>query len=592
MIRDAKINLQNWLEQRYEDLCSRFNKNEFNMNEVSKLFDEKYQHNKDEVSAVLSELRKAGRIITSLEPSDNRKRIYKMVLPEEIISEQLSVNGRELTRSELEGLLKKAADLIRTRVDYKFILVLLFYKRVSDKWQDEFDREYKKALKDGLSEEDASKEAADSSYHDFDLPQDCLWENLRKDVSTLPEKFSKSLKALADRNPELKDILDNVDFIQFTSSRENAEILRQLVELFSKRSLHNVSPDILGDAYEWILRYFAPMKAKEGEVYTPREVIKLLVRILKPEPKDKIYDPSSASNGMLITSYEYVKNKYGKKDADKLFLFGQEVNHKTLALGRMNLYIHDIKNAQLTQGDTLLHPKYKSGTGVEKFSIVIANPPWNQDGYDEDTLKKGEYWKDRFPYGFTTKQSADWAWLQHMLASSDDKKGKVGVIIDNGCLFRGGREKKIREKILKEDLIESVLLLPEKLFYNTGAPGAVIILNKKKDPFRKKKVLFINAAEEYGQHPDVRKLNILTEENIEKIQKAYDEFSETEGFSRAVDLKEIEENDFNLNVTLYVYPEEEVEEIDIDKEWKELLGIEKEILNVEKKIEGYLKEIK
>ncbi len=592
MSNNTNMNLQNWLEQRYNDLCSNFENNKFKMEEVAKLFNKKYQHNKDEVSAVLSELRKAGRIKTSLDPEDNRKRIYQMILPEEIISEQLSVTDKELTRSELEGLLKKAADLIRTRVDYKFILVLLFYKRVSDKWKDEFEKEYKKAKKDGLSEEDAKKEAADSSYHDFDLPQDYLWDNLRKDVSTLSEKFSKSLKALADRNPELKDILDNVDFIQFTSSRENTEILRQLVELFSKRSLHNVSPDILGDAYEWILRYFAPMKAKEGEVYTPREVIKLLVRILKPEPKQKIYDPASASNGMLITSYEYVKSKYGKKEADKLFIFGQEVNHKTLALGRMNLYIHDIKNAQLTQGDTLLHPRYKKGTGVDKFDIVIANPPWNQDGYDEDTLKKGEYWKDRFPYGFTTKQSADWAWLQHMLSSADDKKGKVGVIIDNGCLFRGGREKKMREKILKQDLIESVILLPEKLFYNTGAPGAIITFNKKKEPSRKNKVFFINASEEYGQHPDVRKLNILKEGNIEKIQKAYDKFSETDGFTRAVEMEEIEENDFNLNVTLYVFPEEEIEDIDIEKEWKELHDIEEEISKAERKIEGYLKEIK
>jgi len=592
MSTKTNMKLQNWLEQRYDDLCSKFQKNEFEMEEVAGLFKKKYQHNKDEVSAILSELRKAGRIKTALNPEDNRKRIYQMILPEEIISDQLSVNGKELTRSELYGLLKKAADLIRTRVDYKFILVLLFYKRVSDKWQDEYEREYKKALKDGLSEEEASAEAADSSYHDFDLPQDSLWENLRKDVNTLPEKFSKSLKALADRNPELKDILDNVDFIQFTSSRENAEILRQLVELFSKKSLHNVAPDILGDAYEWILRYFAPTKAKEGEVYTAREVIHLLVRLLDPKPKDKVYDPAAGSGGMLISTYDYIKDKQGKKEADKLFLYGQEVNHKTLALERMNLYIHDIKNASLVQGDTILHPRFKTNSGVEKFDIVIANPPWNHKGYDEDTLKKGEFWKDRFPFGFTTKQSADWAWIQHMLASADDTNGKVGVIIDNGCLFRGSSEKKIRKKVLENDLIEAVLLLPEKLFYNTGAPGAIIILNKNKKAERKGKVFFINASEEYGQHPDVRKLNILTEDNINKISEAYEKFSEEEGFSRIVDLEEIKENDFNLNVTLYVFPEEEIEEIDIEKEWQELQDIEEEISKVEKKIEGYLKEIK
>ncbi len=592
MSTKTNMNMQNWLELRYEYLCSQFKKNEFSMDEVAKLFDKKYQQNKDEVSAILSELRKAGRIKTALNPDDNRKRIYQMILPEEIILDQLSTNGKELTRSELEGLLKKAADLIRTRVDYKFILVLLFYKRVSDKWQDEYAREYKKAIKDGLSEEDASKEAADSSYHDFDLPQDYLWENLRKDVTTLPEKFSRSLKALADRNSDLKDILDNVDFIQFTSSRENAEILRQLVELFSKKSLHNVAPDILGDAYEWILRYFAPTKAKEGEVYTAREVIRLLVTLLDPKPKNKVYDPAAGSGGMLISTYDYIKDNQGKKEADKLFLYGQEVNHKTLALERMNLYIHDIKNASIVQGDTILHPRFKTSSGVEKFDIVIANPPWNHKGYDEDTLKKGEFWKDRFSFGFTTKQSADWAWIQHMLASAEDKKGKVGVIIDNGCLFRGSSEKKVRQKVLENNLIEAVLLLPEKLFYNTGAPGAIIILNKNKAADRKDKVLFINASAEFGQHPDVRKLNILTDENIEKIHKTYNEYSEIEGFSRVVNIEEIEENDFNLNVTLYVFPEEEIEEIDIDNEWEELHGIEEEISEIEKKIARYLKEIR
>ncbi|MGM0568978.1 MAG: type I restriction-modification system subunit M N-terminal domain-containing protein, partial [Elusimicrobiota bacterium] len=185
MSTKTNMNLQNWLEQRYDDLCSKYQKQKFEMEEVASLFNKKYQHNKDEVSAILSELRKAGRIKTALNPDDNRKRIYQMILPEEIISDQLSVTGKELTRSELYGLLKKAADLIRTRVDYKFILVLLFYKRVSDKWQDAFEREYKKALKDGLSEEEASVEAGDSSYHDFDLLQDFLWENLRKDVNTL-----------------------------------------------------------------------------------------------------------------------------------------------------------------------------------------------------------------------------------------------------------------------------------------------------------------------------------------------------------------------------------------------------------------------
>src|SRR3990170_4719978 len=306
-------------------------------------------------------------------------------------------------------------------------------------------------------------EAKRDEYHLFNLPEEYLWENLRRNVSGLTEQFSKALKAIAEQNPELKDVVDSVDFVQFASSRENAETLRQLVELFSEKKLNHVSADILGDAYEWILRYFAPNKAKEGEIYTPREVIRLLIEILDPQPGQSVYDPASASNGMLIISYKHVEEKYGKAEVDKLFLYGQEANQKTLALGRMNLYIHDIKNANLAYGDTILYPKFKEGEGLKQFDVVIANPPWNQDGYDEEVIKKGEFWKQRFRYGFVPKQSADWAWVQHMLASAKDDTGRVGVVIDNGCLFRGGKEQAIRSRMLEDDLIEGLVLLPEKL---------------------------------------------------------------------------------------------------------------------------------
>ena len=578
-----------WLEKRHEILWEAFQDSPFRFEDAAKVLKEKNQDNEDQVNVFLSELRKKGWLTVEFDPQDARKRIYKLKSKKEIIFNLLSVSKEALTRGELEALLKKAADLIRTRVDYTFILTLLFYKRICDKWEKEFEEAYKEALADGLSEEEAKEEAKNAVYHDFDIPEEFLWEKLRREPSRLPENFSKAMKALAERNPELRDVFENVDFVQFTTSRENAEILRQLVELFSARSLHNVSPDILGDAYEWILHYFAPQKAKEGEVYTPREVIKLIVEMLAPKPGESIYDPACGSGGMLIISYKYVENEHGRKEADKLFLFGQEANHKTLALAKMNLYIHDIRNAQLVLGDTLLYPKFKEGEGIKKFDIVIANPPWNQDGYNEAVLKKGEFWKERYKFGFTPRQSADWAWIQHMLSSAKDSSGRVGVVIDNGCLFRGGKEKVIRTQILNADLIETVILLPEKLFYNTGAPGAIIILNKNKQ--NKNKVLFINASKEYEQHPEVRKLNRLGDEHIKKIANAYKEFKDIKGFCKVVSLDEIKENDYNLNVTLYVFPEEEIEKIDIAKEWKELMWIEKELSEVNKKIETYLTEL-
>lgn len=563
------------------------------MEDIEKVLKENKIENLEGIAVLLSGLKKAGWLTVELDPKDARKRIYKLKSKETIIGDVFKISERgSLSRSDIEGILKRAADLIRTRVDYKFILILLFYKRISDKWQLEFEKAYQEALHDGFTEEEAEEEARNATFHDFVIPEDCLWDEIRKDVGKLPEKFSKALKVLAEKNPELKDILDNVDFIQFTTNRENAEILRQLVELFSEKKLHNVSADILGDAYEWLLRYFAPDKAKEGEVYTPREVITLLVEILDPKPKESVYDPASASNGMLIISYKHVVGKFGKKESEKLFLYGQEANHKTLAFGRMNMYIHDIRNVKLAYGDTLLYPKFKDGENIQQFNVVIANPPWNQDGYDEEVLKKGEFWKKRFQYGFVPKQSADWVWIQHMLASAaDNDGGRVGVVIDNGCLFRGGKEKTIRARILEADLIECIIVLPEKLFYNTGAPGAIIILNKNKQKNRKGKVLFINASNEYEQHPDVRKLNTLAKHNIEKIIKAYQDLREEKGFSRVVLLDEIKKNDYNLNVSLYAFPEEEAEHIDINKEWQELKHLEQEEREIDKKIEIFLKEI-
>ncbi|WP_321505845.1 class I SAM-dependent DNA methyltransferase [uncultured Methanoregula sp.] len=580
-----------WVEKGYATLWDHYNSGKFRLDDAIKILGEVEHDTPEKVPVLLSRLRKAGMLTVTSDTTDARKKIYTLVSKDARVTEIFDLNNNTLTRGDLEALLKRAADIIRTRVDYKFILLPLFLKRISDKWELEYEAAKEEALQDGYTELEAKVEAKRAMYHDFDLPEDYLWENLRAEVNKLPEVFSKALKEIAERNPELRDVLDTVDFIEFAKSQENGEILRQLIELFSEKKLHHVSPDVLGDAYEWILRYFAPQKAKEGEVYTPREVIRLLIEILDPKPGESVYDPASASNGMLIASYTHVKQQFGPEAVKQIFLYGQEANAKTLAYGRMNMYIHDIRNVQLAYGDTLLYPKFKDGEAIRQFDVVVANPPWNQDMYDENQLKKGEFWKQRFSYGFPNRQSADWAWIQHMLASAKSGNGRVGVVIDNGCLFRSGKEKAIRQQILEADLLECIILTPEKLFYNTGAPGALLFFSKNKRDEHRGKVLIINAALEFGKHPDVRKLNIITDKNIGTIVGVANSWEKIEGFSRVVSLAEIEKNDFNLNVTLYVSPQKDVEEVDIPATWAAIRHEEMELLAIDEQIAGHLKEI-
>ncbi len=577
-----------WIDRCYSLLWEAFGEKPFRFEEAAKLLMEKNKDAWEQVPVFLSQLRKAGFLSAESDARDARQKLYRLHSREAKIIEKLG-------RGDIDALLKRAADLIRTRVDYKFILILLFMKRISDKWEMEFEEAYKEALADGLSEEDARAEAKRDEYHLFNLPEEYLWENLRKNVGNITENFSKALKAVADHNPDLKTVFESVDFVQFASSRENTEILRQLFELFSEKKLNHVSADVLGESYEWVLRYFAPSRAKEGEILTPQEVIQLLIEILDPKPLESVYDPACGAARMLIVAYKHVKNnpKYGPDEADKLLLFGQEANPSMLALAKMNTYIHDINNAHLEFGDTFLYPKFKEGNSIRQFDVVLANPPWNQDGYDEEVLKKAEFYKKRFGFGFTPRQSADWAWIEHMLASAKDNGSRVGIVIDNGCLFRGGKEKTIRAAVLSEkhDLVECVILLPEKLFYNTGAPGAIIIFNLHKPTERKGKVLFINASKEAEQHPEVRKLNRLSEANIQKIADTYKNFSEEKGFSHIVTLEEILQNDNNLNVTLYVMQDEENEGINIAQEYAELKELEKQKQEVSAKLEQYISEI-
>jgi type I restriction enzyme M protein len=487
-------------------------------------------------------------------------------------------NGLE-TRAELGAELWKAADILRGAVSPDkydvYVLPLLFYKRLSDVYVDE--------LNQAMIKYGDEKIAKDEMFHRVVIPKGCLWQDLREISVGVGGSLNRILAEVAKVNQVLDRVVNRSDFNDPTQIPE--ERLIRLIELFSQHDLSNgnVSPDMLGDAYEYLLKKFnevAPTRA--GEFYTPREVVKVLVGCLRPEEGLTIYDPCVGSAGMLIESATYVEDHDG--DPKQVFLFGQEINDDTASMAKMNMFLHDLE-AEIVQGDTFVNPKFLETDGnLRQFDLVIANPMWNQKGFK--TYQENDKY-GRFKYGVTNNSSADWGWIQHMLASLKPE-GRMGIVLDQGALFRGGAEGKIRKAALEDDIIEAVVALPEKLFYNTGAPGCLIFLNKSKPEERKNKVLFIYAAEEFEKLSNMNQLQL---DHITKIIETYHNYSDSDKFSKVVEIFEIEENDYNLSVTRYVDIFDPPEPIDIQLVWNELKQLEKQRHQTTEKLENYLREL-
>lgn len=487
---------------------------------------------------------------------------------------------KKASKDELIKLLKSAADVIRTAVDYRVLLLLLFYKVVSDKW----NRTVAKYIEEGFDTEEAYSLANDEymKLYDEEKGELLTWDEIARKPETIHE-IERAVIRIVELNgedgfEEIRELTNRLGLSALASKEDLRPILTKLVDLFSAYDFSDVDYDVIGDAYQWILSYFAPSKAKEGETYTPTEVVRLMVKLMNPENGSTIVDPACGSAAMLIESYRYV----AEKEEPRLKLYGQDRSIDMTAIAKMNVLLHGItSDVKIFCGDSLINPMF----GQADYSI--ANPPWNQDGYSEDTLSKPEL-KKMYTYGYPPKNTADWAWIQLMLYTA---RKKAVVVIDQGALFRGGKEKEIRKKIVSKDLVEAVILLPEKLFYNTQAPGAIIVFNKEKPEVKRGKIIFINASQLYDKHPEIKRLNILKEEHIDKIVEAYENFREEEGFSKIVTLEEVKNNDYNLNVTLYVAPIAEEERIDMGKEWEEFLKLNREAEELVRKVGEYVSEI-
>lgn len=495
----------------------------------------------------------------------------------------------KLTAKELESKLWEAADILRGTVDsgdYKnYIFTLLALKRLNDT----FEEEVQKFIADGYNEEFAR----DPDNHAFYLPKETLWEEIpeMKDQNgqtySLGEAINKAC-ATIERHPHnterLQGVLTIADFNdshKLGGARHKQNLLERLYTHFSTLHLADgnlADPDILGRAYEYLIKHFAEGAGKKGgEFFTPPEVVQLMVEIAKPQPHDRVLDPTAGSGGFLIRSARYVReHAMGKTDlkngaADThLALYGQEINGSTWGICKLNMLLHGHGGAVIKRGDSIREPLLVDEQGgLIQADLVLANPPfslkkWGHEAWESDA-------HGRNVYGTPPKTKGDWAFIQHMLAHCDDE-GRVLTVIPHGVLFRGATEGKIRRKILENDLVEAVLGLGSNIFYGTSIPAAILVLNKDKTKDREGKVLFINAAETYREG---RAQNYLDREHIERIRDAYAAYQDEELFARVVSLDEIKENDWNLNITRYVDATPPPEPIDVKQALAELRELER-----------------
>jgi type I restriction enzyme M protein len=453
-----------------------------------------------------------------------------------------------LTLQQLESRLWAAANSLRGPVDpadfKSYVFPLLFFKWVSDTW----DLDHAAAVAD-FGEDLAAEVEAD--YHRFAVPLGCHWADLQKVSTNVGVALQDILDRLAEANTAtLAGIFGDVAWANKDRLPESALI--NLIDSFDRLTLNRtiVPNDMLGAAYEYLLREFADASGKKaGEFFTPRAVVRLLMRILDPQPGEAVYDPACGSGGMLVETINEIRESGG--DSRTLRLYGQEVNLTTAAIARMNLFLHDLEDFRIIRGDTLRDPRFLQQSGLRKFDVVVANPPFSLKNWGADTWVDDPY--GRAFCGVPPAATADFAWVQHMVASMKRGTGRVGVVMPNGVLFRPGVEKNIRQCLIEQDRLEAVIGLPPNLFYSTSIPACLLIFRADKPLARRGSVLFIDGSARFAKG---KNQNQLGDGDVTAIVTAYRHGGLTDEAERVqvrlVQHAEIKDNGWDLNLGRYL----------------------------------------
>jgi type I restriction enzyme M protein len=512
------------------------------------------------------------------------------------------MNDTPISQDCINKALWAACDTFRGTVSadtYKdFILTMLFLKYISDVWQDHVDT-YQQEHGD---EPELIRELMKNER--FVLPEGAGFYNLyeRRHEPGNGERIDQALHALEEANGnKLRDASKSVfQDISFNTDKLGEEkqkniILRHLLEDFAKPEL-NLRPsrvgglDVIGNAYEYMIKLFAAGGGqKAGEFYTPPEVSDLIAELLDPQEGDSICDPACGSGSLLMKCGRKIKEKFNSR---RYALYGQEAIGSTWSLAKMNMFLHGEDNHKVEWGDTIRNPKLLDNNGgLMHFDVVTANPPFSLDKWGYDEAEHDRF--GRFRRGIPPKTKGDYAFILHMIETLKPITGRMGVVVPHGVLFRGSSEGKIRRKLIEENLLDAVIGLPEKLFYGTGIPAAILIFRKNKPLLSQGEsenttVLFIDASREFKAG---KNQNLLTQDNIDKIVATYREHSNVDKYSYLATHEEIQENDYNLNIPRYVDTFEEEAEIDLPAVRKEREQLKAQLAELETEMNHYLKEL-